>query len=121
MERERERQVYQSLPISISHSLSPSSSSPLSVSVCSVISVVKSVTPVPRRLMAERLKLPCLALITDRRLAAGRPLETIVRAAIDGGVDLVQLREKDLPAGELYELARRLKAAVGDRALLVVN
>ncbi len=44
-----------------------------------------------------------------------------VTEAVHGGVDLVQLREKDLPAGELLELAGALLAAVGDRARLIVN
>ena len=42
-------------------------------------------------------------------------------AAIDGGVGLVQLREKDLPAAELYSLALRLKDVIDGRALLFVN
>ena len=42
-------------------------------------------------------------------------------AAIYGGVGLVQLREKDLPAAELYSLGLRLKDVIGGRALLFVN
>ena len=38
-----------------------------------------------------------------------------------GGVDLVQLREKDLPGGILLDLARRIKDLIGDSALLVIN
>ena len=34
---------------------------------------------------------------------------------------MVQLREKDLPGGTLLELARTVKEAIADRALLVVN
>src|SRR5207253_787445 len=34
---------------------------------------------------------------------------------------LVQLREKDLPAGALYELALRLRRTLDDRARIVVN
>src|SRR5204863_7144926 len=33
----------------------------------------------------------------------------------------VQLREKDLPAGELLSLARQLRGVCGERALLLVN
>ena len=38
-----------------------------------------------------------------------------------GGVDLVQLREKDLPGLPLLELARSLKDAMEDSALLMIN
>lgn len=51
-----------------------------------------------------------LYLITDRRsLPPGRDLLATVRAALSGGVRAVQLREKDLPAAELYPLARELR------------
>ena len=44
-----------------------------------------------------------------------------VAQAVKGGVDLVQLREKDLSAGELLKLAGSLLAAIGGRAMLIVN
>ena len=53
--------------------------------------------------------LPRLYLVTDRTQTAGRSLVEAVSAAIAGGVGLVQLREKDLPAGALYALARELQ------------
>ncbi len=43
------------------------------------------------------------------------------RGAVDGGVGMVQLREKDCPAGELLSLARELRRVTEGRALLVVN
>jgi len=67
------------------------------------------------------LRLPCLSLVTDRGRCRGRPLEEIVALAIEGGVSLVQLREKDLPGGELYDLALALRAVVHGRGLLFVN
>lgn len=60
-------------------------------------------------------------LITDRARVRGRSLEEVVSAAIDGGVNVVQLREKDLPTAELYDLAITLRAVVLGRALLLVN
>jgi thiamine-phosphate diphosphorylase len=45
----------------------------------------------------------------------------VVEAAVEGGVNVVQLREKDLPAAELYGLALRLRQIVGTQALLLVN
>lgn len=51
-----------------------------------------------------------LYLITDRRQAPpGRTLVDVVRAACEGGVRSVQLREKDLTAGELFPLALELR------------
>src|SRR5438445_3722433 len=49
-----------------------------------------------------------LYLITDRHRTAGRPLLDVVEQALAGGVDAVQLREKDLPARDLLALAQRL-------------
>ena len=45
----------------------------------------------------------------------------MARAAVDGGVGMVQLREKDCPAGELLALARELRCVTEGRALLIVN
>ncbi len=64
---------------------------------------------------------PSLMLITDRSRLHGRELEEAVSHAVDGGVTCVQLREKDLAAGELYELALTLRAVIQGRALLIVN
>ncbi len=68
-----------------------------------------------------RLPYPSLCLVTDRLRCNGRSIECVVDAAIDGGVNIVQLREKDLPAAELYSLALKVKDIVGNRALLFVN
>ncbi len=66
---------------------------------------------------------PALYLITDRSLA--RPaggLIPMLEEAFRGGVRLVQLREKDLPARELLSLAREVKALAGAYgARLLVN
>lgn len=51
-----------------------------------------------------------LYLITDRHQTAGRPLLEVVEAALSGGLRAVQLREKDLPVPELYDLAWELRA-----------
>ena len=51
-----------------------------------------------------------LYLITDRRLVAGGDLPAAVERALGGGAWAVQLREKDLPARQLYDLARELRA-----------
>jgi thiamine-phosphate pyrophosphorylase len=48
-------------------------------------------------------------LITDRHKTQGRELCTVVEEALRGGVRAVQLREKDLPSRELYELAYEMR------------
>lgn len=60
-------------------------------------------------------------LITDRKVAR-RPLPEVVEAALRGGFTAVQLREKDLPASELYNLASALREITAAHdALLIVN
>ena len=62
-----------------------------------------------------------LYLITDRNQTAGRPLLDVVEAALEGGVRAVQLREKDLSAAELYDLAWEMRALTSryDARLLI--
>ncbi|MBI3966342.1 MAG: thiamine phosphate synthase [Chloroflexi bacterium] len=62
-----------------------------------------------------------LHLVTDRKICGRNRLAEVVAQAVAGGVDAVHLREPDLGAGELYRVAIELKAAIGGRALLVVN
>ena len=71
--------------------------------------------------MRPALPGPCLCLVTDRHVGDERTLVSRVAQAVAGGVDMLQLREKDLPGGRLLELAEALKKAIGDSALLVVN
>ena len=71
--------------------------------------------------MPVALPQPCLCLVTDRTLVAPGALTDRVVEAVEGGVNLVQLREKDLPGGELLELAQSLLDAIGGRAALIVN
>lgn len=70
-----------------------------------------------------------ICLVTDRRRlskAFGADLTArVVRlavAAAEGGIDLVQLRERDLDAGPLADLAARcLEAVAGSATRIVVN
>jgi thiamine-phosphate pyrophosphorylase len=54
-------------------------------------------------------------LVTDRFFARGRSTRAIVEAALDGGVSVVQLREKDLSTRDFYtaglEIRELLKSA----------
>ena len=67
------------------------------------------------------IPIPCLALVTDRALCEPDSLARQVQRAVTGGVDLVQLREKALPGGELLTLARDLRDVTRGKALLLVN
>ena len=60
-------------------------------------------------------------LVTDRHVVGGQALAQIVSAAVAGGVDAVQVREKDLPNDELTGLVKRVQAAVQGSAAVVVN
>ena len=63
-----------------------------------------------------------LYLVTDRSLSMGRDLETVVLQAVEGGVTLVQLREKDIDTREFIALGLRLKAALaGSGVPLLIN
>lgn len=66
-------------------------------------------------------RVPQLYLVTDRHATLGRSLLATVEEALRGGVDAVQLREKDLPGHELFELAvalRRLCHRYGAQLLI---
>ena len=71
--------------------------------------------------MKPKLPLPCLCLVTDRGRTASDDVVDTARGAVAGGVGMVQLREKDCPAGELLALARELRSVTEGRALLIVN
>ncbi|MEK7680280.1 MAG: thiamine phosphate synthase [Deltaproteobacteria bacterium] len=63
-----------------------------------------------------------LYLITDRKLCPNEDFMPVVKEALDAGVRLIQLREKDLPARKLLELARELRALTARyKARLFVN
>jgi thiamine-phosphate pyrophosphorylase len=63
-----------------------------------------------------------LCLVTDRTQTGGRDLLTVVRQCLAAGLGAVQLREKDLGAGELARLGRALRTATAEHgAALIVN
>lgn len=63
-----------------------------------------------------------LHLVTDRGLSRGRHLLEIVRAAVAGGVSVVQLREKDASTRDFVELGRILVAELkGGAVPLLIN
>jgi len=63
-----------------------------------------------------------LYLVTDRSLAKGRDLETVVSDAVEGGVTMVQLREKDASTEEFISLAKQLKKILAPKGIpLIIN
>jgi thiamine-phosphate pyrophosphorylase len=63
-----------------------------------------------------------LTLVTDRTQTRGRELTSVVAECLEAGLPAVQAREKDLGAGELAALCRRLRDLTRGRgARLVVN
>jgi len=75
---------------------------------------------------APRFPRPAIMLVTDRRRAEAGDLAHLVARAVAGGIRLVQIREKDLPARELHQAVVACRAAVeeaapGREVLIVVN
>jgi thiamine-phosphate pyrophosphorylase len=61
-------------------------------------------------------------LITDRTCCGSRSVDEVVRAAIDGGVTLVQLRDKNVDARPMLALGRRLLELLRPAGIgLIVN
>lgn len=54
-------------------------------------------------------KNPLLYLVTDTQLCNPRSLEEVVELAVQGGVNLVQLREKNMTTNEFLQIGKRLK------------
>ena len=76
-----------------------------------------------RRFRSARGFDPSLYLIVGSAdLRSGVDLETVAVAAVQGGVTLVQLREKDAPLAEVVALARALKARLAPLGVpLIIN
>lgn len=63
-----------------------------------------------------------LYLVTDRSMTRGRRLDEIVVESIEGGVTMVQLREKTLDTKDFMEQAAALKAAASRCSVpLIIN
>jgi thiamine-phosphate pyrophosphorylase len=75
--------------------------------------------PLPTRI--GRLHLPVLCFVVGKSDVKDGDVEKVVKEAVAGGVTMVQLRDRDLPAGPMLELARRLKTATRGKALLIIN
>ena len=64
---------------------------------------------------------PALCLVTDRRLCEDSSFPQKIALAVEGGVDIVQLREKDLPGRLILDLAMNIRRAIDHKALLIIN
>ena len=63
-----------------------------------------------------------LTLVTDRTQTRGRDLVAVVSECLAAGLTAVQVREKDLGAGDLASLCRRLRTVTREAgALVIVN
>ncbi|HHW28606.1 MAG TPA: thiamine phosphate synthase [Syntrophomonadaceae bacterium] len=61
-------------------------------------------------------------LVTDRRILQGRDLLDAVAEAIEGGVTLIQLREKEVSSREFYQIALKVKDLAHSRGVpLLIN
>jgi thiamine-phosphate pyrophosphorylase len=82
-------------------------------------SIFKQPVRAPLSARAPQFK---LYLVTDRQQTRGRELSFVIEEALAGGVNAVQLREKDLGGRELFFLAEKLKALCERyRAELYIN
>lgn len=63
-----------------------------------------------------------LYLIAASDLTGERPLEKVVKDAVAGGVDIVQLRERNMHSGGIFTLARKIKEAIAcTSARMLIN
>ena len=63
-----------------------------------------------------------LYAVTDRHWLNGRTLVDVVKESLDGGVTMIQLREKSLDAGKFLEEAKELQALCRERHVpFIVN
>jgi thiamine-phosphate pyrophosphorylase len=65
--------------------------------------------PVADKDLKSRLQKVRLCVITDRSLSRGRGFEAVVTAALEGGAQMIQFRDKELSDGEFYHVAMRLR------------
>lgn len=63
-----------------------------------------------------------LYLVTDRGIIQNKDLLECIDEAVEGGVTLVQLREKDVPSREFYDIAKKVKELIQPKGVpLLIN
>jgi thiamine-phosphate pyrophosphorylase len=68
-----------------------------------------------------RLRLPVLCFVVSRATAKDGDVEKAVTEAIAGGATMIRLSESEMPAGEVLDLAVKLRGVTKGKALLVVD
>ncbi len=72
--------------------------------------------------MIKRPTVPWIYLITDRNACKGQDLLSLIERAAEAGVDLIQIREKDLSPRDLAHLVEAARQRVsGSTTRLLVN
>lgn len=71
--------------------------------------------------MKKNISLPCLCLVIDDAVTDIASLTKFVSLAIDGGVNMVQLRAKELPLNRFEDMAIALCDVIDDRATFMIN
>lgn len=70
----------------------------------------------------NRLSYPLLYLVTDRDLSLGRPLMEVITQAVEGGVNVVQIREKNLGTRAFIEEALTIQGFLKAKGIpLLIN
>ncbi|MFJ7749837.1 thiamine phosphate synthase [Arthrobacter sp. NPDC097144] len=69
----------------------------------------------------ERVRSSGIYLVTDTVLCGPRGVVETVRAAVAGGVETIQVREKNASAADFYALVLAVAEAAGDRATVLVD
>jgi thiamine-phosphate pyrophosphorylase len=64
---------------------------------------------------------PLLMLVTDRHRCSPHPLMEAIELAVAAGIDALQLREKDLEAEQLYDLAVECRRITAGHCIFLVN
>jgi len=63
-----------------------------------------------------------LYLVTEQTLSNGRTTPEVVKEAIDGGIDVIQLREKNLSKRKKYQIGLKIKKFIKNKNVdLIVN
>lgn len=62
-----------------------------------------------------------LMLVTDNELLGESNLTDIIVSAVKGGVDAVQIREKNMDYKDLFDLTYEIKNKLGNQALIFIN
>ena len=70
--------------------------------------------------LQDRLKDAALYVLITGSLSSTDAL-TACREAVDGGADIIQMREKGMEDGEFYELALKMREMCAGRALFLLN